>query len=69
MHPTISSQLAEARIADLRRQADQRALVRAARQARRARLDDGGASRTRRTRGTAGVLARRLRAVLVARSG
>jgi hypothetical protein len=39
MHPTLSSELAKARMADLHRQAQRDALARAARRARRRRPD------------------------------
>ena len=66
MHPTISYELAQARIADLRRQAGHEATARAARQARRARHDDASNPFARRA---AGLLARRLRTALAGRSG
>ena len=64
MHPSISYQLAQARIADLHRQARQHAIARAARQAR-IRHDSGTRPAARQA---AGVLARRLRTALAARS-
>jgi hypothetical protein len=66
MHPSMSYELAQARIADLQRQASRDAIAKAARQARRARQEDDCKPPARRA---AGVLARRLRAALAARSG
>ncbi len=66
MHPMMSYELAQARIADLRREASRDAIAKAARQVRRARQEGDCNPPARRA---AGVLARRLRAALVARSG
>ena len=64
MHPTIHQQLAKARTADLLRQAERDRLAHAASQARRAQSHQ----RTRRAPGMITALARRVLALLSARS-
>ncbi len=64
MHPAILHDLAQARIADLHRQAQRDALVRAARRGRRPRLHH----RIRPIRGLGAVVARRVLNLLGASS-
>jgi hypothetical protein len=64
MHPTMSYYLAQARIADMRSQADRDAIARAARRARRAPAQEAVSSH--RPRRAAAALGRRVQRILVA---
>jgi hypothetical protein len=65
MYPTISAELINARMADLRRQAERHQMLQAARRARRAHRGDGNRATPGRT---GSVLARRALAALGTRT-